>query len=300
MTGHGTLAVEVGKMDLALEDVRVNFMLLSSAEKDPTLVGSLVAMGISAINGGIIYRGLFRHAWNDAQLAEIDEKLRSVDFLEDFQSVLRAESAMSANDLPYFKRTSGKDLMSWAGSPAMEGLALGPKGWWNINAAQIVDLHFEQMEQVDLSKRIVLVKKAKAMKARMDAFCDSWQGTCLPWNAWYSVSGGAETNITKRFARAQVWVDEMRIAIALERYRLAQGALPAKLEMLAPQYLDAVPHDIMDGNPYHYVLNADGTYLLYSIGWNELDEGGVVVYESENPKAIDENEGDWVWPMPKK
>jgi hypothetical protein len=43
---------------------------------------------------------------------------------------------------------------------------------------------------------------------------------------------------------------------------------------------------------------ADGTYLLYSVGWNQTDEGGKVVYKTDSPKQIDYDQGDWVWPTP--
>jgi len=56
----------------------------------------------------------------------------------------------------------------------------------------------------------------------------------------------------------------------------------------------------MNGEPYHYRLNADGTFQLYSVGWNGVDDGGKVVYNSYNSSAIDYTKGDWVWPMTKR
>jgi hypothetical protein len=94
-------------------------------------------------------------------------------------------------------------------------------------------------------------------------------------------------------------VDEARIACALERYRLAHGVYPDSLDALAPAYIDALPHDIMTGDPYHYQLRPDGTFLLYSVGWNETDDGGTVVYEKDHPDRLDYQQGDWVWPTPK-
>jgi hypothetical protein len=96
----------------------------------------------------------------------------------------------------------------------------------------------------------------------------------------------------------QVWVDEARIASALERYRLAHNAYPDSLDALVPACIDEVPHDIMNGQPYHYRLRPDGTYLLYSVGWNQTDDGGKVVYKKDAPAQVDYKEGDWVWPTP--
>jgi hypothetical protein len=56
----------------------------------------------------------------------------------------------------------------------------------------------------------------------------------------------------------------------------------------------------MNGETYHYRLNADGTFLLYSVGWNQADDGGKVVYSQDSPNIIDFDRGDWVWPMVKR
>ena len=85
----------------------------------------------------------------------------------------------------------------------------------------------------------------------------------------------------------------------LERYRLAHETYPPKLDALAPAYIDELPHDIMNGEPYRYRLNADGTFLLYSVGWDQVDEGGTVGYRADDPKRINYETGDWVWPMNK-
>ena len=55
----------------------------------------------------------------------------------------------------------------------------------------------------------------------------------------------------------------------------------------------------MTGGPYHYQLRADGTFFLYSVGWNQIDDGGTVVYQKDNPKLIDYKQGEWVWPTDK-
>lgn len=73
----------------------------------------------------------------------------------------------------------------------------------------------------------------------------------------------------------------------LERHRLAHGGYPETLDALVPQYLEKVPHDIIGGRPLKYSRTPEGKYHLYSIGWNEKDDGGI-------PGASD-TEGDWVW-----
>ena len=40
----------------------------------------------------------------------------------------------------------------------------------------------------------------------------------------------------------------------------------------------------------------DGQFVLYSIGWNETDDGGEVVMQPDG-KAQDDTQGDWAWPQ---
>jgi hypothetical protein len=52
----------------------------------------------------------------------------------------------------------------------------------------------------------------------------------------------------------------------------------------------------MNGQPYHYRLQPDGMFLLYSVGWNQQDDGGKVIHEPDRPRLFDSKLGDWVWP----
>ena len=91
-------------------------------------------------------------------------------------------------------------------------------------------------------------------------------------------------------------------AIALKRFQLKHGNLPEKLADLSPEFLVSVPVDVVDGQPLHYRKNTDGTFVLYSVGENGVDDGGDSSSEKaatssnfnwQNPRAL-----DWVWPQP--
>jgi len=104
-------------------------------------------------------------------------------------------------------------------------------------------------------------------------------------------------SVTK-FARIQSQVDLAGVACALERYQLANGNYPASLDALAPQFVDKLPHDLINGQPLHYRRTDDGKFLLYSVGWDETDDGGKVFFTKSG--AVDQKKGDWVWQYPAK
>jgi hypothetical protein len=103
-------------------------------------------------------------------------------------------------------------------------------------------------------------------------------------------------NYAEKVANGQTVANEARVAIALERYRLAHGRYPDSLDALVPRFMEKIPHDIINGQPLHYRLTEDGQFVLYSVGWNESDDGGTVGFKTDG--TVDMNTGDWVWLYP--
>ncbi len=65
------------------------------------------------------------------------------------------------------------------------------------------------------------------------------------------------------------------VALALRSYKTREGKFPAKLEQLCPRYFASEPVDLFAESPFHYALQGDG-YLLYSVGANSIDDGGMM------------------------
>ncbi len=67
------------------------------------------------------------------------------------------------------------------------------------------------------------------------------------------------------------------IALAIRLYEIDHGHRPVELAELVPDYLDEVPADPMapDGATFRYLPEAE-IPVLYSIGENGVDDGGLV------------------------
>jgi len=102
----------------------------------------------------------------------------------------------------------------------------------------------------------------------------------------------------EHIARTQTFVNEARIVCALERCRIARGQYPESLSDLVPQFIPQLPVDVIHGGPMHYRRTADRKFLLYSVGWNETDDGGTSAPPREPPAKPDLTRGDWVWRYP--
>ena len=86
-------------------------------------------------------------------------------------------------------------------------------------------------------------------------------------------------SIMKAYAaewRIRTQLDVARTALAVERYRLANGRLPESLDALVPAYIEQIPRDFWNkGNPLKYRVFEDGAFVVYSLSKNGTDEGGV-------------------------
>ncbi len=75
--------------------------------------------------------------------------------------------------------------------------------------------------------------------------------------------------------RTRTRLDLARTAIAVERYRLAHGQLPQRLDDLVPAYIERVPGDLFnEGRPLSYRIKKNGGFVVYSYGFDKDDDGG--------------------------
>jgi hypothetical protein len=106
--------------------------------------------------------------------------------------------------------------------------------------------------------------------------------------------------LTKTFAgdyhyayRLKAQKDALIVIAAIMRYRLARGDLPDELEQLVQAgYLDSMPLDPYSGAPFVYKKKGLD-FLLYSLGRDFDDDGGIRSSPSENFIEGD----DVFWPV---
>ncbi len=85
-----------------------------------------------------------------------------------------------------------------------------------------------------------------------------------------------------------------KLAFSLSAYRADHGEYPAKLDELSPKYAAEIPRDVFTAEKLHYRRDGDG-YLLYSVGSNQIDDGGRSSADDQEGRGWD----DIVVRMPK-
>jgi hypothetical protein len=103
-------------------------------------------------------------------------------------------------------------------------------------------------------------------------------------------------NMGSKIAKAETYRRLARLACRLEEYRIAHGQYPDKLDEL-PDLPAHLNQEVLSEQPLRYQRKGDG-YLLYSIGWNQKDHGGVNSETVQHGNTFIHQDADWVWPSP--
>ena len=305
--------LEAGHSEKALEDIKLMLRLTEAIRNEPITISHLVRAAMLQIELQPIWEGLAGHNWNDAQLGALDAELGKLDFLADYNFFMRGERAFGVGVIDHLRRNRQQfenivapqrdDFSDVTKENAFDRIMnsplnrLIPKGWFEQSKVAVCQMHSQYLLPiVNLETHTVSVA---AEKRAADA-CRG-PGTELNPSNWFTRLLLSSLNfMSQKFAREQSSTDLARIACALERYRLVNGKFPETLAALAPQFLQKIPHDIINGKPLSYRLTTDGQFILYSVGWNETDDGGSVVLGKGQTPSVDMKQGDWVWQYPAK
>lgn len=300
--------LELGQSDQAFEDLKLGLRLSDSVRDEPLLIDHMVRVAILSLDLQIVREGLVRHAWSDAQLAELEKYLGSLDLLAEFELGMGGERACIIGGLEYYHRHGGVgnafDLTGPEGSPKRPFMATALNrlvgGFYYQNILTIARMHDQYtMPLADEKAHRVYPETGERLDQELEALHQ--HAFLHPYKVFAAIVFPALSKAATRSGSAQTQTDAARVACALERFRLANGRLPEHLEALVPRFIDAIPTDVIDGQPLRYHLNADGGYVIYSIGWNRVDDGGKpFVVDRKEGSGVDSTQGDWVWQMPGK
>jgi hypothetical protein len=301
---RATARLELGQSEAALGDLTLAFRLADSIRGEPILISHLVRIAMLATDLQTLREGLIRHTWTEAQLGTLEKQLAAIDLLAEHNHAMRGERAFSVSVVDWARRQGWKvnpsnlesgeldHQPSWV---QLELLRFMPGGWYHRNMVTISQLHQDStLAVVNEHTRRVSPQTAAAGERAFQSLPGG------PGSAFVrTLFSSSPTKAAVWSARMQTWLDAVRIACTLERYRLANGQLPDSLAALAPRFLKTLPADLIDGQPLRYRKESAGGFILYSVGWNQKDDGGTIAWTDDKKQSVDPNEGDWVCRVPR-
>jgi len=285
-----------GQTDRALADVRFCLRLANFLEDEPLLVSYNVRNGIQGILDLAIqpvWEGLAAHRWTNAQLDVLQAEFGRVDQFNTLAKAMRGERLSSFDVISWAIKQPVRvrvKLLQTSEDTRTESYAFGvaPIGWWYRNLLTADRFHTETyLLAIDAEHRMI--------KPLLVSKIDNTISVTTPYNVLWKLIIPSVASIAKKTAQSQTALDQVVTACALERYRLAKGELPEKLDALVPAFIAKVPHDVIDGQPLRYRRTAADQFVLYSVGWDETDDGGQIVLPHDKSSRPDFDKGDWVW-----
>ncbi len=261
--------------------------------KPMTLVAAMINVAVTGLYADTIAGGLQSHAWQEPQLAALQQQLADINLTPFVLQSFQDEPADVCRDIEiaprpkFFGLFNMTDHAKWTDKV---GWWLWPRGWTYQNMVNVAMLEVKPLEAFDLAHDTVAPRKFEEANRTVEKFVRHGRS---PYKILAATVIPNFSKAEQVAAHNQTMVNEAQIACALERYHLARGEYPETLDALAPQFISQIPHDIIGGEPLVYRPIADGKFLLYSVGWNEKDDGGLEVQTKTG--GIDYTDGDWVW-----
>ncbi|HLX72070.1 MAG TPA: hypothetical protein VKV04_20835 [Verrucomicrobiae bacterium] len=294
-----------GQSNRALDDVKLILRLGDSLNKEPFLISYLVRVRLFHIAVHPVWEGLAEHRWSDAQLRELQTLLERFDFIADMKRPFDGERAAGilTADLLAEGKYQPKILFDGSSNPGTKAANVFaqsvPQGWYEMEKLTYTRLYNLQLDGAfDVHQTRVFpgriesnsIEMGKAMPHR-----NLFSAAYLHHQLLSEVMLPALKKVPMKGAFGQVAANQAVLACALERYRLAHGQFPEKLNDLMPDFISTLPHDVVSGEDYKYRRTQNGSFVLYSIGWNEKDDDGATALKD---KSMDTTQGDWVWEYP--
>jgi hypothetical protein len=283
----------LGQPDKALRELTLVHDLCHLLEGAPTgkpmtLVASMINVAVAGLYTDTIADGFRLHAWQEPQLVMLQNQLEQIGLAPFVKESFHDEQVsawriMQTQIMSQFVIQRIPNATLWQKIKNLRPPNI-LKGLFYLNVVTVVQMDQKVIDSIDPVQKIVLPEKIAEHQREVDAL----DHHVLPYKFLAAIFVPNGTRAVQTLAFNQTKADEAQIVCAMERCRLAHGKYPEALDELMPQFIEKLPHDIIGGQPLKYRRTTDGQFTLYSVGWNETDDGGQY-YSSSYDK------GDWIW-----
>ena len=258
-----------GDADLAFEALTACAAVQQPLRDEDLIISQLVRAACNSITVGGLISTLGMVDYTDEQLAALQQAFQSEHAPDAFTNALVTERvfALQAFEDPAAALVMGRTWMDEIipGSYAALVQTANAFGWFVGDREEYLQNISDMIE----ASRLPYLE-ARPIFSEIESRMDNQ--SLLP--SLNSMLLGGLSRVPEAMAANDARLNIGNTAAAIERYRLATGALPAQLSDLASANVGATLTDPFDGQTLRYRREGDG-YVLYSIGPNSVDDGGV-------------------------
>jgi hypothetical protein len=311
-----------GDSAAAVKNISTMLAMVNGESHDRILISELVRIAIAQMGVGPTWEVLQVTNISDEDLAQLQQGWQSLEFSVPLEQAMLFERFGRLQQFEQIRKSSEKFDELWGEFyapdapleknedmfPSQIRRSLFLRKWdelrWRWFWSYLDELRGLQVFQVvvDATRMVETNTSFHSVQSFALATLNPGQYYSQDLHNYSAQSANALYSALRRVIGIEIAQNVVVTAIAIKRYELRHHQLPATLEELTPEFLPSVPIDCMDGQPLRYRPNADGTFLLYSVGENGVDDGGNPALEKgvigsnyywQNSHAL-----DWVWPKP--
>ena len=244
----------------------------------------MMNVAVSELFVNTVADGFRLRAWREPEVVTLQSQLKAISLLSFMTSAFQNETAGNATFMEDLL-TTGENIPE---SVKRHKDSFIPKGWFYQNLVTLAQWNEEYLQGISSKEGRIYPEKIDEIENKVNAITGFHPRTFFAAKVTPNFSPAFQV-----VASAQTKVSQGRIACALERFHLANGNYPETLDALVPQFIETIPHDIIGGLPLRYRRLESGTFLLYSVGWDEVDDGGKMLKDQNGFEG--RFQGDWVW-----
>ena len=281
----------------ATESLLAMSKLAEALAQEPFLIAHLVSVTIISMTHAALWEGLNRRIFSAEELVAIQSALLRHEGRANLLYALRTEMVAGISTIQEMKTKRSKSSVAKAFHEL--DVSFFPRGWFDQNARVLASTQCQNfIEPLKSSGFRAAVKQSDAFEATMAVPRKSWLSK-IP-HLLVDMMTTSIPAVIRRSANVQS-INEMALAAtAAERHYLLHHQYPATLDELAPDLLPSGAVDGLNSKPLSYRTTANGRYMIWSLGFDGIDDGGKVFADSQTGE-IGSNlhrstyKGDWVW-----
>lgn len=261
--------------------------------KPMTLVAAMINVAVTGLYVDTIGEGLKLRAWREPQLVALQGQLKDIHLMPFVTQAFHDEPAAEIYTFEIAPQPKIMESLKSAPSFEMKLYSIAPRGWKYQNLVNLARFSVVPAVVFDPDRDSVSPSVSDAAMKQVQTFLRGWS----PFRIFAAIAIPNFTKAIQTTAGNQNLVNQALLACALERYHIAHGEYPESLDSLVPQFIETIPHDVINGGDLQY-RKTDNSFVLYSIGWNQQDDGGTPAPKKNG--STDWEKGDWVWPYAPK
>jgi len=322
------LNLHEGASDAAWSDMLSATRLFTAWNPEPAEHSHLVRFSLVTIAYNSVWQAIQAGGWTDDQLAALQREWESADL---FMGLPETAAFTRASMLEACRQ----ERLRPVGRPAftLGEVMASPQAVWYALIGYWEALQYRRQGSYHDEKSLLLYYRDREEDLRHGIQCSTWiemlgiagvtnlvpfqsrypsqlqsmintRQLMLAWTLYSSAPGAESRNLLGRAAEAEARRRIVVTALALERHRLRHRSYPSALAELVPEFLKAPPLDFIDGKPLRYRRTDEGHFMLYSVGTDCADDGGILPRRrsqrmpSPPPRTGIAKSADLVWPLP--